>query len=316
MNLIDGKIGAKEGWLYSLEDGLQVREVNIEPVDQEKPKVKIAQITDLHFNYMNEEDLKEKNPILMSTLEHRWWLEKGEGVLFAKRPLEYADLSADQTVITGDVMDYLSKGAAELLHKEIWDKYPEMLVTTGNHEWCQNMEGTVPEVLSFEERKEKLEKIWKHNLYYYSRVIKESVMLILLENGKPGFWKCQEEPLKKDIETAREKGYTVLIFAHIPINTNNPEYALVTSSPEKRTDDFTSRAVICPDTGEESENVYDIITHNADVIKGIFTGHFHHDYYTEVKAETFDGKETTIPQYVVSGPHFNKYAGRLMIINI
>lgn len=292
----------KTTWVYSLGDDLpQFREVEIETQNEDKTPVTIVQLTDIHLNLMNEKDLEEKNPTLMSTYENRWWLAGGEGKLFAEKALEYADQVADQTVITGDVMDYLSHGCAEMLYKVVWDRYPDMLVTTGNHEWCQCLEGKVPEVYSFDERRAMLEKIWKHNLYYTSKVIKDKVMLILLEDGKPGFWDCQIEPLKADIALAREKGYTVLAFMHIPISTNNPEYEMVQSIGHPYTKNFINGGVVGGvDSNGADREVYDILVNNADVIKGIFTGHFHYDFYTEVKAKTPDGKDAVIPQYILT----------------
>lgn len=302
-NIIKDLAGSKEDpvtWIYSLGEGLpQVREITIKTDCEDKTPVTIAQLTDLHFNLMNEKDLEEKNPTLMSTYEHRWWLKNGEGKEFAEPALKYAEKISDQIVITGDVMDYCSNGCAEMLQKEIWDKYPEALVTTGNHEWCQCLEGTVPETLTFDQRRERLEKVWKHNLYYTSKVIKDKVMLILLENGRPGFWDCQIEPLKADLQLAREKGYAVLAFMHIALSTNNPEYKAVKSIIGDRVESFVDGPVLGGAFKDDAtQEVYKILTNNSDVIKGIFTGHFHYDFYTEVSAKTPDGDKKNIPQIV------------------
>lgn len=296
-----GSSDYKPEWVYTVGDDMpQFREVDIESIGEDKTPVTIIQLTDLHFNLMNEQDLEEKNPTLMSTYEKRWWLSGGEGENFAQKALEYADKEADKTVITGDVMDYLSNGCAQMLQSVIWDKYPDMLVTTGNHEWCQQMEGEIAETLTFQERRERLEKIWKHNLYYTREIVKDKVMLILLENGVSGFWDCQIEPLKADIALAREKGYTVLLFMHIPISTNCPNDIVKPIGPGGPVN-FNIDGVVggSGSTGATKE-VYDIIINNADVIKGIFTGHFHADYYTEVKAKTIDGTAMIIPQYVLT----------------
>ena len=47
--------------------------------------------------------------------------------------------------------------------------------------------------------------------------------------------------------------------------------------------------------------MYNLITSNADVIKGCFSGHKHCDFYTEINAKTADGTATVIPQYIVIG---------------
>ena len=56
------------------------------------------------------------------------------------------------------------------------------------------------------------------------------------------------------------------------------------------------------------------MTHNADVIRGIFCGHWHSDFYTEILAETPDGKKTVIPQYVLTGNMYDK--GHALIITV
>ena len=312
-----GSSDYKPTWVYTIgEDFPQFREVDIEAARDDKTPVTIVQLTDLHLNYMNEKDLEEKNPTLMSTYEKRWWLAGGEGKIFAQKALEYADQVADQTVITGDVMDYLSNGCAELLYQVVWDKYPDMLVTTGNHEWCQQMEGEVEETLSNDERRKWLEDIWKHDIYYTSRIIKDKVMVILLENGIAGFWECQIKPLKADIALAREKGYTVLLFMHIPINTNKPKGDIVKPIGQGNFCDFSCDGVV---GGENSigptREVYDIIINNADVIKGIFTGHHHADFYTEILAKTHEGKDAVIPQYILTVMCINK-TGVVLKINV
>ena len=304
----------KPTWVYNYGDGTpQFREVEIESSLSDKTPVTIVQLTDIHLNLMNEQDLAEQNPTLMSTYKNRWWLSGGEGKDFARKVLDYAAEVGDKTVITGDVMDYLSHGCAEMLHKVIWEQYPDMLVTTGNHEWCQRMEGDVEEVLSFDERRARLEQIWKHNLYYKSEIVKDKVMLILLENGKPGFWECQIEPLKADLELARKMGYTVLLFMHIPIAINNPDDNATEPIGQGGVIDFNKHGIVGREINNPTPEVYDIIVNSADVIKGVFTGHFHADYYTEIKAKTKNGEDTVIPQYVLTLPCICKDGSALTI---
>ena len=57
-------------------------------------------------------------------------------------------------------------------------------------------------------------------------------------------------------------------------------------------------------TDEATDAVYDLITKNADVVKGIFAGHWHSQFYGDTFASyEKDGEiiNTTIPQYVISG---------------
>ncbi len=294
------------GWVYTLNDsGIMVREARFDSGLGGKP-VTIAHMTDLHFNYCNEEDFKEANPSVMSTYENRIWLKDGESVPNAAKCLELGS-KADQIVITGDVLDYISNGSIELLQTQIWDKYPETLVTLGNHEATRVCQGTVEDTTTFESRLDILKKAWKHDIFYTSKIIEEKVMVIQMDNASDlsysgRFWECQIEPLKNDLALAREKGYVVLLFYHIPIATNNPKETKVKpvyqidTSPTYFTDIGTSHKA-----DDASAAVYDLIVNNADVIKGTFCGHLHGDYYTEIVAKNPDGSAAVIPQYILRG---------------
>ena len=61
----------KAGDLYTIENGLHVRDVYIHAGIGEE--VTIGHTSDLHFNYCNQQDLDEANPVIMSTLEKRLW---------------------------------------------------------------------------------------------------------------------------------------------------------------------------------------------------------------------------------------------------
>lgn len=63
-----------------------------------------------------------------------------------------------------------------------------------------------------------------------------------------------------------------------------------------------------------TEQIYDLIRNNADVIKGTFCGHQHFDYYTEIVAKTADGKDTIIPQYIMCAAY--RHNGHLMKITV
>lgn len=297
-------------WIYQLKtSGLMIREVEIDTGSEKEP-VEIVQVSDLHFNYLNERDFEEANPSILATYAGRKWLANASSVPNAVRSLEYAS-TADQIVVTGDVLDYMSWGAFELMWEHIFTPYPEAIVTLGNHEAtrrCQDKPAT-PDPTTLESRMEILQENWAHDIYYYSKVLDERVMLIQMDDGAASkFWDVQIEPLKKDLELAREKGYTVLLFFHIPLCTGNPEdtevYAI--RGNDGNVYDFYNNYIGKAGTDGASKQVYDIITSNGDIIKGIFTGHKHGDYYTEILAKTASGEDTVIPQYVLTGTPYDK----------
>lgn len=311
-NKIDvvGTSADKKSWIYKLEEtGIMVREVDIDTGFDGDP-VEIVQLTDLHFNYCNERDFEEQNPSIMATLKGRKWLANAASVPNAVRCLDYASF-ADQIVVTGDALDYMSWGCIELMKKHVFDAHPTVMATLGNHEAtrrCQD-EPKTPDPTTLESRMEILQENWIHDIYYYSKVLEDRVMLIQMDDGAGGvFWDSQVEPFKKDLELAREKGYTVLMFFHIPLCTNNP--AEQDLYPIRRNDtnnyNFMINGVGKEGAEGATKEVYDLITNNADVIKGIFTGHFHSDYYTEIIAKNADGTDAVIPQYILTGTPYDK----------
>ena len=315
---IVGSSDDKKGWIYQLKDTrLMVREVDIDTGSGKEP-IEIIQVSDLHFNYLNDRDFEEANPSILATYNGRKWNANASSVPNAVRSLDFAS-TADQIVVTGDVLDYMSWGAIELMWKHIFTPYPDAIVTLGNHEAtrrCQDNPAT-PDPTTLESRMEILQENWAHDIYYYSKVLDERVMIIQMDDGAAStFWDSQVEPLKADLELAKEKGYTVLLFFHIPLCTGNPEdtevYAI--RGNDGNVYDFYNNYIGKEGTDGVNKEVYDIITNNADVIKGIFTGHKHGDYYTEILAKTSTGEDAVIPQYVLTGTPYDQ--GHALVITV
>ena len=300
-------------WTYTMWKSLNVRELTFDS-GLGGEEVTIIQLTDTHFGGCTEQDLK--NPTLASTYENRTAFPDNLTIPNVKNALDYADSrAADQIVITGDCLDFLSQGSMNSMKENVWDRYREsdgvvrkVMALMGNHDMCQQMTGTVPETLSKEERLNMVEEFWEHDPYYYSKVIKNKVMLIAISNGndvdnQKFFYDGQAEKLSADIATARANGYTVLLFCHAPLNTNDGRYfnAVPLIPRQGPTNLFNgNRGPSYYSKGVDGE-VYNIIANSADVIAGVFNGHYHSDYYTEIKAKTPDGTEKSIPQYTLCG---------------
>lgn len=279
--------------------------------------VKICQITDIHFNALNDED--RKNPELAYTETCRTWLKDGAAVLSCDRAMKYSEY-ADATVITGDVLDFLTSEAARLMWEHIWDKYPETLITSGNHDYRFNMQTKRPEQVPIEERYKILEGYWKHDLYYESRLVGGRVMLVCLDNGLDIYHDHQVEKLRRDIELAKREGYAILIFQHSPISTGKAEdeNLLAVKAYDGDLWDFY-RAIGYEANGATAE-VYRLITENADVVKGIFVGHLHSAFYSEVLAsyenESGERISAVIPQVALEANVYDKQAGHVLKIEV
>lgn len=303
-------------WVYVRSDNdIIMREYTIKSKKGGDPVV-IAQLSDLHINMVNDEDLK--NPTIASTYQKRTFMRDGKSLENTRKVMTFAKTFADQFVITGDALDYLTTAALSALKTEIWDKYPGTIVTLGNHDYVQQMQGAVAESLSVEERYNILKSGWKHDIFYSSKVLKDKVMLVQLDNGTGAFREEQIAPFTADIEKARKNGYIILVFCHEPLCTHNPNEKSIIAL---RCDDYSSRSNnnFCETrvggsgaTGA-TLTVCNLIANNADVVKGVFNGHMHADFYTEIVGkDPQTGKQVMIPQITATGSAYGK--GRMVRI--
>ena len=271
--------------------------------------VKILHFTDLHLNKMSDRDFEEKEPSVMSTRQYRMAFRNESTVSNAEKSLELVPFF-DKTVITGDIVDYLTWGSLDLVKKMIWDKYSDILMPLGGHDYTRCMEGDIDDLTSEESRLDILKEYWKHDLFYTSEIIKDKVMIVAMLNDMT-YFDFQVEKLEKDIEFARDNDLIILIFQHEPICTKNEKEkdlkAIRVNDRASSSIDFYTRFHGGEKSSKASKAMHSLITESADVIKGIFCGHLHSDYYTEVIAG-----DTIIRQYVLTGNMYDE--GHIMII--
>ncbi len=306
-------------WTFSTDErtGISVRDVAISTAKGGNA-VTIIQLTDVHLNYCTDADLQ--NPTLKSTWENRNWLRiSREGDEYISRSLKnlksclsFIDkVLPSQLVVTGDILDYLSEGGFELANEYIFNPYPNTLACLGNHEVYQRMQGEVEETVSLDERMDILKKRWFCDISYVSQVLADKVMLVVMDNASAGgfgaFTEEQAERLERDIAVARENNYTVLLFYHIPLATENPQYKEAHAESHVQGDrgtavwNFETRGIHSGSADESTKRTYKLIRSSADVIKGAFCGHKHNDFYTEIIATDISGEKTVIPQYILIG---------------
>lgn len=306
----------KDPWHYGMWNSVKIREVTIDSGRGGDP-VTVIQLTDLHLAAMTQADLE--NPTLASTAQYRKWGANGRFAPNATVSLDYADSQKpDQIVITGDATDYLSGGSLELLKETVWDRYrdadgkvSQVLISLGNHERVQQMQGKVKENLSDAEREKMVADAWEHDILYTSRILKEKVMVIQMDNGL-GYFREEQVPfLQADLALAREKGYTVLLFFHEAISTGNVTDMEVSASyvgagSADSANFYTGGTVANPYSKGVNGEIYQLIVNSADVVGGVFCGHLHADFYTEILAKTPEGQAKVIPQYVLTGTPYDK----------
>lgn len=297
--------------------GVFFREFSLDSKKGGEP-VEILQITDIHFNAFTEEDLKDEE--LALTKQFRLWNAGGDSVRSVKKTIPLAKYF-DKTIITGDTLDFLSQGAMDMLHEHIWGVDPDILVALGGHELVKQMQTGERDKTPLSDRLAYLQKNWKHDIHYHSEIIGDKVLAVVLDNSQSKYLDGQYENLKADIERARNDELVLLIFEHEPISTGKSEdealKAIIRYDPEfanlysgnaigstKRTADTAT------------SKVYELITHSADVVRGIFCGHEHSAFYSEIKAFTNDGLRKDIPQVLLEGSPYNDQAGHILRITI
>lgn len=289
--------------VYSLKDSKQIiYEIKIDSVAKNKPCTEIGMVTDIHFNYANAQDFQDEE--IMETIKYRKWLANATAVPSALNALKAASF-LDQIVVCGDTLDYLSNGTMELTKKLIFDAYPNSLCVLGGHEITKSMQSPMPNKLSLDERLKIVEDFWLHDAHYHSVLLNENVLCIGLDNSTNHYYNGTSIKLEKDLSLAREKGYTVLVFQHEPLNTGDAKYNIVDKPilPGDIADFPLNFYNGCENIGfrdkdtEEDKKVVDLITHNAEVVRGIFSGHTHNVFYFESLAFTSSGEPSVIPQY-------------------
>ena len=312
------------GWIYQKEDGMFVRKAVFQSKKTNTNPVKILNFADVHLNYTNEEDLK--NEEVNYTKQCRSWNADGVSVKALEKAMKYGE-KFDRIVITGDVMDYLTCGSMELMDQYIWKKDPNTIVALGGHELTRQMQTGRPNMTTLEERQTVVEKFWRHDMYYFSEVLGDKVMIIQLDNSCHRYWDSQIEKLANDIFFARKHNFIILIFQHEGISTGKPEdaknvFAIRESDGAGNNINFYNNHVVghIGESDKATREVYKLLTENADVIKGFFCGHYHSAYYTVVKGSYLDRdgerQEVLIPQYAVEGLIYDDYVGHVMEITV
>ena len=242
--------------------------------------VRIAQITDLHISAVNDRDMACGE--IARTYLHRKWNRDGASIPAARAALDVCR-EADRTVITGDLLDYYSsEGAAEL--RRLFDEYSNVTACIGGHDVTLEMETGYANALPLEKRYALLREFWCNDVQFAAETVEDKVTLIALNNNTE-LWREtrsmfdgeQLRLLRAELETARRERRIVLLFMHEPLfpGRDTAVYDLFTGQavPFRRTSETG--------TGKEG---YDLITSSADVVRGVFVGHLHCDFETEIEA--------------------------------
>lgn len=268
----------------------------------------IGAVADLHFNICNNADREDAE--LSYTEKCRHWPEKLKWFAPTVKALDACEY-CDAGIILGDVLDYMSSGAKDVMKREILSKHPDFMMVVGGHDYTKQMQTSIPDQLPLEERLDYLREFWPNGLHYDSKPLGEKIVAVLLDNSQSKYLECQIDKLSSDIARAREEGKIILVFQHEPITSKNPtetavKAVIANSGAIAEVAIGTNPTIIGAPLrcDEATGKVYDLIVKNADVVKGVFAGHWHSQFYSEIAASYECCGETVstyIPQYIISG---------------
>ncbi len=292
----------------TLKSGQKITEVIIE-TDLGGQDVEIGVFTDVHFNFCNEQDLLDEE--LAGTFEKRTWNAGGASVVAAKKAQDIT-VNMDQTVIMGDILDYMSTGARDLTVEHIFSRNPNALCCIGGHDYTKQMQTDLPDKLPVENRLAFLKEFWPNDIHYDTKDVKNKVICVQLDNSAGHYLDLQVEKLKNDIQRAKNENKIILIFQHEPLSTGNPKDEALHAYPHMAASGsprnlYSGDAIfsVNMEMTEADKKIYDLLKENTEVIKAIFAGHIHGVYYADINFD--NGK--TIPQYVFTSNCYGQYCG-------
>jgi len=222
----------------------------------EKP-VKILQLSDVHFSLADEtdgEDLIKHAAARRNTFFCEAGYPERDPVGFLEDAMEYAK-DFDCTVITGDILDFMSHANYVEAHRVLAGK--DYMFCAGNHEFCPKV--GVPD--SFDRKAEKwgeVQSYFRGDMGFESRIV-GGVNIIAADNGYYTWTEEQYEQLQKEVA----KGYPIVIFCHVPLNCN-----LLDHNPHHK--DLWAPDEVVATTRKVTKYITD-----EPAFKGIFAGHWH-----------------------------------------
>lgn len=333
-------------------DGQPIRQVTVN-AGLTEPYV-ITQISDLHFNRLNDADkagsTDRNNATVWSSAKDRVWHARWNMAESSyagyigniRNALEMAGVG-DFVITTGDTLDYLTLGGIEMTERELWARYPSAWMINGNHDYVQSMvqgnnastklypnaevysvsptaaDGTYAMLNAMTDGHwadgyTASDKTVKNDITYasmYAEGTGQKLMIIQLDNGTGSFLASQKAKLSADLAAARKSGATVLLFMHEVMGS-------VANVELLHTDDSSSTVADLKSTVTENKNdataaIYSLVRENADIIKGIFNGHAHADFFSTISGTGTHGSGHVIPQHTMTG---SCYAGAVVKITV
>ncbi len=311
--------------IYILENNLLVREANLTGFANTE-KTEIVFMTDPHFNYIDEQDLLDKNANVLSSYRGRTWLRDGSQLSNVKKAMQYASMFK-KTVMGGDAVDYLSNGSMEMTQRLLTNKSVNgsIKMVLGNHETmetCQADTTGLTNKYTLAQRNAMVQNYWTNNVNFDYEILKkndgvtDNLMLIYLDDSTKSYTAAQLAQLESAFALARTKNVPVIIFQHSAMRTwNQNEQTVYFMSDRGTAADKTSfgtestGSYYCDfylgkyknsnyftganENDTVTQQVCTLIRKNYDIVKGLICGDEHAHAYTEIVGLNADGSIAT-----------------------
>lgn len=320
---VRGSEADKNTWIYQVNSSkLLVREADIDLGGDNE--LVLTHTTDWHIIAMNDVDYADTQ---IATSYNQRKTAFTDGPKNAREAMKFGNFYG-KTIITGDVTDFLSYGSFDCVNSVIGKS--DVIVGLGNHEFRKVWYGSYIDTQDINERYANTQKNWKNNIFYHSEIVNDKVMLVYIYNSagadtqkyyteaftaKDALGNEKTDTVDNffagDLAIAKKNGYKVLLFQHTPTSTGKEEDASIKailenfndSSTKVVTKNFYNLSGHADNDTDMDRKMYQLITENADLIKGIFNGHVHAHVYSEVKAKSTPESteyDAVIPQYTNS----------------
>lgn len=247
-----------------LTEGLVVKETEIN-IGIKKP-VTIARITDSHLAYVNGAD----NATAREQASTRYPYFANND-LKLQRCVNYANaLGVDLVAFTGDIWDFFSVGNLEKF-KSATSVLDDFIYTVGNHDDVYVVGGNLPTADERAFMHKNIANYVKGDLSFDTRQVGQ-ITVVTMDNSRYSFSDEQVQKMKAEIA----KGRPMLLMMHAPLYTETLYQKASTNNETGYIMPSVSKA-----TGSTKE-MLELINNNPNLIKGIFAGHMHYDFVSDL----------------------------------
>lgn len=180
----------------------------------------------------------------------------------------------DQTVICGDIVEgFAYKNCTDIFKSYFENKNKGVILAVGNHDKYSSDQA---------ENEQFLAGIWPHDHNFYTKTVKDSVVLVTVNNSADCFTDTQCELFLKEIDKARKDNKRIIFICHVPPSTLD-------------------------NAAGANARMYSLLTENTDVVLAVVAGHAHGDSKTMLGS---------LPQYALEGTGHGYMRNNLLLISV